>query len=473
MESMRAVGYTLETAVADVIDNSITASADQVDVLFSSSPKVRIAVLDNGTGMDHQTLIQAMQLAGRSPSSSREPHDLGRFGLGLKTASLSQGRSVTVATKQPRGVRAVRWDLDHLAETGRWALQILNQEDILHLPWIGRLDAQCTGTLVLWEKLDQLHTAPELVESQLDEQMHSVRDHLALVFHRFTGSTMPPLTNRLSLRINGAAVPTIDPFLKHNKATQVGQKERIRVDDDWVTVQPFTLPYISKLRAADREVAQIAGTLRDSQGFYVYRAGRLLLWGTWFRIMPRDELGKLARIQVDLPNALDHLWALDIKKSSAAPPPQVRRRLAQIAGQMIGPSRRTHKFRGRPVTTDTIQHLWTLIEDRNTFRYEINRAHPLVVALSDALDSAGQTVLSQLLRSIEASFPVEDAYNRLGSDNFHSPAAVDRSEMADIVRTLQAVTGGSAEELGHQLALVEPFSGIQDLNSFLREVLSD
>jgi hypothetical protein len=258
MESMRAVGYTLETAVADIIDNSITAGADQVDLVFTSSPDVRIAILDNGTGMDDETLIRAMQLAGRPPSSSRAPHDLGRFGLGLKTASLSQARSVTVATKRADALNAVRWDLDHLAETGRWALQILNRNEVIELPWFERLAAHDTGTLVLWEKLDQLHAAPELVESHLDEQMLSVKSHLALVFHRFTGSAMPPLTNRLSLRINGAAVPAVDPFLTNHRATQVGQQERIRVDGQWVTVQPFTLPYVSKLRASDRQAAQIA-----------------------------------------------------------------------------------------------------------------------------------------------------------------------------------------------------------------------
>ena len=347
MESMRAVGYTLETAVADIIDNSITAGGDQVDVWFTAIPEPRIAIVDNGTGMDQETLLEAMKLAGRPPSYQRQPQDLGRFGLGLKTASLSQARSLTVVTKQGQTLRAVRWNLDRLAETRRWSLQVLNDTEIRALPWIENLDPHESGTLVLWEKLDQLHTAPELVESQLDELMMRVRDHLGLVFHRFTGSTMPPLTKPLALRINGAAVPRVDPFLTHHRGTREGPQEHINVGDARVTVQPYTLPYISKLSAADRRVAQVADTLRESQGFYIYRAGRLVLWGTWFRIIPRDELGKLARVQVDMPNTLDHLWALDIKKSSASPPPEVRRRLAQIADRIVGPSRRVHEYRGR------------------------------------------------------------------------------------------------------------------------------
>jgi hypothetical protein len=471
MESMRAVGYTLETAVADIIDNSITVGGDQVDVRFTVTPEPRIAIVDNGSGMDQETLVQAMKLAGQPPSYGRQPHDLGRFGLGLKTASLSQARSLTVATKQGQALRAVRWDLDHLATTDRWSLQVLDDTEVHSLPWIESLDSHESGTLVLWEKLDQLHTARELVESQLDELMKRVRDHLGLVFHRFTGSIMPPLTKPLTLRINSAGVPRVDPFLTHHRGTQWGQQERIMVGDSWVTVQPYTLPYISKLRAADRVTAQVAGSLRDSQGFYIYRAGRLLLWGTWFRIIPRDELGKLARVQVDIPNTLDSLWALDIKKSSASPPPEVRRRLAQIAGQIIRPSRRVHQYRGRTLATDKVERLWNLIEDRGTFRYEINHEHPLVVALYKSLDGPGQAALTYLLRAVEATFPVEDAYNRLGSDNAHTPSTVEAAELVELAKTLYKSLGESVEVLAQRLALIEPFSNIKDLESFLREAI--
>jgi hypothetical protein len=470
MESMRAVGYTLETAVADIIDNSITAGGDQVDVRFTTIPEPRIAIVDNGSGMDQETLLEAMKLAGRPPSYQRQPHDLGRFGLGLKTASLSQARSLTVATKQGHALRAVRWDLDRLAETRRWSLQVLDDVEIRALPWVDSLDPHESGTLVLWEKLDQLHTAPELVESQLDELMKRVRDHLGLVFHRFTGSTMPPLTKPLVLRINSAVVSRIDPFLTHHRGTQLGQQERVKVEDAWVTVQPYTLPYISKLRAADRQAAQVTGSLRDSQGFYIYRGGRLLLWATWFGIIPRDELGKLARVQVDIPNTLDHLWALDVKKSSASPPPEVRRRLKQIANQIIRPSRRVHEYRGRRLT-DKVDRLWNLIEDRDTFRYEINREHPLVAKLSESMDHHSQTALGHLLRAIEATFPVEDAYNRLGGDNSHAPPTVEPAALVELARVFYAAQNESVEVLAQQLALVEPFSDVRDLHSFLREAV--
>lgn len=470
MESMRAVGYSLETAIADIVDNSITAGSDQIDVRFTTTPEARIAILDNGSGMNQETLSQAMKLAGRPPSYVRKSYDLGRFGLGLKTASLSQARSLTVATKHGQSLRAVRWDLDHLAATGKWSLQVLDASEVQSLPWIEGLESK-SGTLVLWEKLDQLHTAPELLESRLDELMKHVRDHLGLVFHRFTTSRMPPLTRPLTLRINGAEVPRVDPFLRHHRGTREGPLEQIVFKNRRIKVQPYTLPYISRLSAADRQAALTAGSLRDSQGFYIYRAGRLVLWGTWFRIIPRDELGKLARVQVDMPNSLDHLWALDIKKSSASPPPEVRRRLAQIAARIVAPSRRVHRYRGRTIDNDQVKRIWNLIEDRDTFRYEINRSHPLVAAFTGSVGSAGQAALANLLSVIESTFPVEDAYNRLGSDNSHTPSIVDSAQLVQLARAFHNSSHESVEELARKLALIEPFSGLRNLESFLREAI--
>jgi Histidine kinase-, DNA gyrase B-, and HSP90-like ATPase len=473
MESMRAVGYTLETAVADIIDNSITAGSDRVDVRFTAAPEPRIAIIDNGSGMNHETLLQGMRLAGRPPSVQRRAYDLGRFGLGLKTASLSQARSLTVATKQGTELLAVRWDLDHLKATGKWSLQVLDDVEARSLRWIESLEASHSGTLVLWEKLDQLRTNPEQFESQLDELMIRVRDHLSLVFHRFTGTTVPPLDKPLVLRINGATVPQVDPFLTNNRGTQRGQVETIRIEGSQITVQPYTLPYINKLNAADRRAALVAGTLRDSQGFYIYRAGRLVLWGTWFRIMPRDELGKLARVQVDMPNTLDHLWALDIKKSAASPPPEVIKRLKRIADKIVGPSRRVHTFRGRRLETRDVARFWNVIEDRDTFRYEINRDHPVIVALSESLESPDRTVLTHVLTAIEATFPIEDAYNRLGTDNSHTPLLIEKERLVELARMFQSSLGVDAPVLAQRLALIEPFSGISDLESFLKEALDD
>ncbi|WP_028656625.1 ATP-binding protein [Nocardioides sp. J54] len=473
MESMRAVGYTLETAVADVIDNSITAEAMTIDVLFSAAPSPYVAILDDGKGMTAAGLQEAMRLAGRSPLDSRRDGDLGRFGLGLKTASLSQCRVLTVLSKVKGGdVIGVRWSLDHLAATGRWALLILSKDECSLVPHADLLKENDSGTLVVWTDLDQLHVNADERERELDEQMARVRDHLALVFHRFTSDPKTPLL----LRINGSAVPAVDPFLSAHRATQKSPLEQVTIAGVPVSLEAFTLPYVSKLSQRDRETAQIAGPLRDSQGFYIYRSRRLVIWGTWFRIVPKDDLGKLARVRVDIPNSLDHLWSLDIKKSTAVPPPEVRSQLRRLATNFVTPSTRTHKYRGRPIpSSDSISRLWSLIEERGTFRYELNRQHPVIDQLAAALSDDSLDILNGALQVIESTFPVEDAYNRLGSDNAHRAPNAETPELEQLTRlmwrSMQPIE--DVDALADRLRYVEPFSALPDIEKYLRKVLSD
>ena len=121
MESTRAMGYSLEAAVADIIDNSVAAGATRVDIQFSPYDAVPyVSILDNGMGMTSDEINDAMRYGSQSSLNERQATDLGRFGLGLKTASLSQCRCLTVISKQGRSVQARRWDLDEVYE--KWKL---------------------------------------------------------------------------------------------------------------------------------------------------------------------------------------------------------------------------------------------------------------------------------------------------------------------------------------------------------------
>lgn len=131
MESTRAMGYSLEAAVADIVDNSIAAKADTVKIQFSPYTAVPfVSILDNGCGMTKSEINDAMRYGSQSSLNERESSDLGRFGLGLKTASLSQCRCLTVISKQDRKVEARRWDLDEIYKKGSWALISLDREDL-------------------------------------------------------------------------------------------------------------------------------------------------------------------------------------------------------------------------------------------------------------------------------------------------------------------------------------------------------
>lgn len=471
MESLRAVGYTLEAAVADLIDNSITAMARRVDVFFSAEDEPYLSIVDDGTGMTAEHARAAMCLAGTSPMQTRLPDDLGRFGLGLKTASLSQCRELTLVTKRDGIVTALRWDLDYLVSSGRWALLTLSEAEASILPRYGEIKASPSGTLVVWRRLDRLPSTSQAIFSKtFNEQMLSARDHLALVFHRFlAGEDGKP---KVAMALNGVRLQQVDPFLTANRATQQGPAESFTVAGARIDVQPFTLPYISKLTQAEKETAQIAGRLRDSQGFYIYRARRLVIWGTWFRLVPKDDLGKLARVRVDIPNTLDHLWSLDIKKSAAVPPTDIKDQLKRLVDRIVHPSQRVQQYRGRPaMASDKVVRTWNLVDERGSFRYELNREHPLLAALDEQLDNDARQLVSELLRNIESSFPVEDAYNRMGGDNIHAPKHADEGELLAYAATLWSVfsrSGESADDFVARLRFVEPFTLFKNPEALLR-----
>jgi hypothetical protein len=473
MESMRAVGYTIESAVADLVDNSISAQATEVRVHFGSLTDDVVLLLDNGTGMSPSEVREAMRLATRSPNAQRNSQDLGRFGLGLKTASLSQCREVTLLSKKDGNLVGVRWSLDHLAASNRWSLIILDDSEIAQMPGFAELAELTSGTLVVWRQLDLLADSLGGLERALDDQIVRVRDHVELVFHRFlAGEHGRPF----KLLINGVSVRVIDPFLSSHPSTQIGPSETFAVAGQTVALRPFTLPLLNKLTSADRELALIAGTFRDSQGFYIYRALRLVIWGTWFRIAPKDDLGKLARVRVDIPNTLDHLWALDIKKSSAVPPPVIRNELRRVASRIVAPSRSVHLFRGRPENEPNgASRTWNLVRDRNTFRYEINLEHPAVMSLAGRLDGPTMAIFSGLMILLESSYPIEDVYNRLGQDQEQASSNLDVERnietLAAAIWNVNRADGGSAEDFVARLAFVEPFNRVTDPVAMLKKVV--
>ncbi len=186
IESTRAIGYTLEAAVADIIDNSVSAQATTVDVFFFPIGNPYIAIMDNGCGMSADELDTAMRYGSQNPNETRASNDLGRFGLGLKTASLSQCRSLTVVSKQQNHIEARRWDIDHVIAAGDWSLLILESDDeIKKIPRIDKLYELESGTLVVWQNLDRLKDGAIDFDKSMGKKMDAMREHLSLVFHRY------------------------------------------------------------------------------------------------------------------------------------------------------------------------------------------------------------------------------------------------------------------------------------------------
>ncbi|MBI5258360.1 MAG: ATP-binding protein [Burkholderiales bacterium] len=473
LASIRSVGYDAAAAVADILDNSVTAGAKRIQIRFDPGAPTAVGIIDDGVGMTRDELVQAMTYGSRGPDEERAANDLGRFGLGLKTASISQCRRLTVVSRRDGHAVGMVWDLDTVDETGDWSVGRLSATEVRQVPFWPLLAQQGSGTLVVWEKLDRLAADDPGDGSLLSDRMKTVADHLSLVFHRFMSDRRP-----LVIEVNGNRLEPLDPFLD-GKGSHAEPEETIRVGGDQVVVRAYTLPHVSNLTKAQVAKAGLDQTLRRQQGFYVYRARRLIVWGTWFRMHRQEELTKLTRVRVDVPTSLDHLWSLDIKKSAAVPPEAVKERLRGLVPTMTKPSRATHVYRGRKTTSPDRVVMWDRIEDRDGVRYEVSRTHPLVAGLLGALEPGLASDFGTLLKSLAVSLPLDAIQVDLASDKAGHKRVQDEDELLafleDTARTMLAHFDHQPEvraRLIEGLALCEPFSMHASLLPKLRKKLS-
>lgn len=472
IESTRAIGYSLETAIADIIDNSIAANASKVDISFFPLHGAYISILDNGNGMDSNELTKAMQYGSQNPLDKRKNSDMGRFGLGLKTASLSQCRVLTVATKKNGIIQARRWDIDFVKSTGKWTLISLGDDEIEGIPDINKLRILDSGTIVVWENLDRMKEGTIDFEKSMGKQIDVVRDHLALIYHRYLSGESG--LRKLTVSINEVEINPIDPFLI-KKSDQTMQEEVYKIRGALIRVQPFILPHISKMTT--EEIKTVGGKegLRKQQGFYIYRNKRLLVWGTWFRMMRKGELSKLARIRVDIPNTLDNLWTLDIKKSVAIPPEEVRENLAHVIDRIGEKSKVKFTRRGKIEIDDNQTHIWNRMKTRDGgIYYEINRNHPIVDALKSELGDSRQ--LYALLTQIERSLPLNQLYIDLNNDeHVENDRTQNDKEIEKVIRDMLPQGFSNSEKIDflEKLRDIPPYKNYSDiLNKVTKEMKS-
>lgn len=425
--SLRDLGYSLETAVADIVDNSISAQATSVKIICDMSLEAPVlAILDNGYGMDEDELLEAMKHGTSGPEIERTRTDLGRFGLGLKTASFSQCRQLTVVSARNGQLCGAEWDLDLVRRQDEWVISVLDSSDISDVPFVERLDGD--GTLVLWRKIDRLFEDEQKNKRDelISESLSILGNHLSLVFHRFLGGEFHDRP-KITMSINGDTVEGFDPFCKKSGAQWIIENEKISLNGESVLINAYILPHFSRLSAKDEAYYKNRSDFLSNQGAYVYRNGRLMAWGDWFRLMPKGESTKLARVQIDFPSALDSIWTIDIKKSSARPPHLVRERLRQILPEISEGSKRIYKKRGQKLFSDIKAPVWERFEERDGIHYSINRDHALVKALAHKLSDDQNRSLEVLLDSIASAVPVAGIYD----DYATKPRQVETEDVSD------------------------------------------
>lgn len=463
---MRSIGYSFEAAVADIVDNSIDAGARRIQVDIDVVNGNYIAILDDGKGMTLEKGIEALRIAGKSDDENDER--LGRFGLGLKTASLSQGRQVTVVSKSTQGIFALSWDIDLVVQAGTWSLSRLEFEEIPKVSLLDSLLGLESGTLVIWKKLDLLLGDSVDVSAALSVRLESLHEHLSFTFHRFLGG----LRKRCSITINGVAVEPVDPFLTSNSRTQVSPSETITVGGSQVSFTAFTLPHTSGLSAEERQRADLGIRMREYQGFYIYRNGRLLSRGHWFGLASKSELTKQTRIQVDIPSALDDLWQIDVKKSRAEPPSSFKLHLKTMIEPLLQKGRRVHTFRGRKTETGEVSHLWQKLKNREGFFYEVNLENPMLKGLLSSLPQDKSEQVLDLLVTLARQFPLFDAYQEMAANSVPAQQEWAREELLSRLRMLKSESALPEDAVlaTSLLSKTEPFDSIDYLDELVRTV---
>ena len=404
INSYRSFGYNLSTAIADIVDNSISANADTIEIEYKWEGKnSHISIIDNGNGMNLEELISAMTPGSKDPEEIRNENDLGRFGMGLKTASFSQCKRLTVITKK-KGYNTIKrcWDIDYINQVEEWVLL-----DYVSEPsFINKLDQFESGTIVLWENLDRIvgdsQKNNESVKNAFYQEMSVVKEHLSLVFHRFIENS------RIILNSNTYPIEPWNPFL-YNLTTkpEMGQSERLNNN---VEVTYYILPHMSRISHDEYEKSGGPLGWLNQQGFYIYRGDRLLVSGDWLGLEKKRDYSKLARIAVNFPNTGDFDWNLDIKKSTATPPIEIRKELSRIAKIAIKKSAKIYNWRGQKSITQTsklnnFEKLWNDSTNREGIKkYLINRKHPIVKQALQIQDS--NKIFSKTLKLIENNIPI-------------------------------------------------------------------
>ncbi len=396
---LRSIGYNFSTALADIIDNSISAKAKNIKVFSNAEVKEPyVVIFDDGCGMNADSLENAMTIGSDRENKEDSDIELGRFGLGLKSASFSQCLKLIVASKQNEQINAMRYDLKKIEKTNEWRLDILNESEIKKIPEIEKLYDINSGTIVVWQQFDKIEHSSKSFKNSFITTIGVAKEHIELVFHRFY--------DEINIEFNHIRIEKRDPFLSLYPNTQIGRTQNIAVEGSKIIVTPFVLPYDSTLTLEQRELLGKPKNIYDDQGFYIYRNKRLIIWGSWLYMNVRREINKLARVRVDIPSELDFIWGLDVKKSSISIPDIIKEQLKISINDSLIRSKKEIKYPGKK-EQEAEMPLWRRVElQGGVVKYELNRDdNPLYDQLISVLNGEQIILLNAYLNKVEEFIP--------------------------------------------------------------------
>ena len=318
IEGLRDTGYNFETAVADLVDNSVAAGATKVSVQVAQDFRgsVTLSIADDGCGMDMDGLIHAMRYG--SPKRP-DPASLGKYGLGLKTASTAFCRRLSLISRPSGNSPALMaiWDLDHVVEKQQWLLQVSDEPDEEALEHLEEVAGGSSGTVVLWNRVDRLlgdyqNPAGSHARRALTKRCRDLKEHIAMTYQRFLDKSDSRARN-VEITVNGEAVAPWDPFQKGLSELLADEAVEVEGTGAKFCVRAYILPRREEF--PDDKLAKEARLSSDMQGLYIYREERLIHQADWLGMFQKEPHSTLLRIEFSFDHKLDDAFHLDIKKS--------------------------------------------------------------------------------------------------------------------------------------------------------------
>ena len=375
--------------------------------------KAALVIKDDGYGMDEDALINSMRIGCKDPSDIRGEFDLGRFGSGMKMASFSQARKLTVISKiESFNIQSATWDLDLVERENAWTLIKHTEQETKGLCSKFNIEFGESGTAVIWENISKYNGYP-IAELQaiLGQDLVSLKSYVRLHFHKFMEGK-----RAINFYFNFQKLDHFDPFLRNRNGYQEGPSQKFRVKKGGsIELRVHILPHESKLTKNDLDNLGGADQITANQGLYVYRANRLIISGGWFGLTRLSQLGKLARVEVNVPTSLDEEWSTDVKKSSLEIPHKVKVKLKQLIREPIKRSQKTYRYRGR---LEEANAFWKVNENERekSISYEISKDNTLLKKLLLALDREQGSDLIEYLTHLSEEIPIHHIYEKMSSE---------------------------------------------------------
>ena len=421
IDTLKNVGYNFNSAVADILDNSISAKSRNVRVKFLDKDikNVAVEITDDGFGMTHEELAENMIIACKDSSFEREKNDLGRFGSGMKMASFSQCNKLTVVSKKEgHQVAAFSWDLEKIKETNQWLLNELEEEDIKSLKHLNEDLLTSSGTQVIWENLDPWKTDyDEEKQKFIQDASNELKNYLALHFHKFLEARGK---NRLSIKVQGENLKPLNPFFEGWDGHQCDHTEDLTVRGGKIECTVHTIPHHSRIPTNKFNQEQIDELYKRS-GIYIYRSNRLIIASGWMGIARPGKLADLGRLEIHIPPTLDADWKLDVQKSEVQIDPKTKQKLKRIVSLSIKGSSEEHVYTGKKTS---INDYWEINKNRRKgfVYYEIKASNKEFLKMAKTIKRENVPLVKNYLKNLQVNLPIPHIFTQ----SANKPKSIDQ-----------------------------------------------